>query len=88
MTLGEKIKAVREEHGFRIQEFAVALQTSPRVVERLENNEFKNVRQRWIQAIASLTGQESGKITEGRIHFYDPARQAYVIKDEDINVSE
>ena len=66
----------------------MALQTSPRVVERLENNEFKNVRQRWIQTIASLTGHESGELTKGRVHFYDPARQAFVIKDEEVNPSE
>ncbi len=84
MTLGEKIKSLREENEFRIQDFAVALVTSPKVVTRLENNEFKFIRQRWIQVIASLTGMETSELTKGLVHYYDPARQEYVLRDEHV----
>lgn len=88
MNLGQKIQSLREYHGFRIQEFAVALRTSPRMIQRLENNEFKFVRQRWLQTIASLTGNEASEIHKDCVHYYDPAQQSYVLRDEDVNPSE
>lgn len=84
MNLGQSIKELREQHDFRVQDFAVALLVSPNAVKRLENNEFREIRQRWIQTIASLTGRQSSEITEGRVHYFDPARQVYVLREEDV----
>lgn len=59
MTLGERIRNARAEHGYRAQELAVALQTTPATIERMERDEHPEIPVESVEILARLTGYAS-----------------------------
>ncbi len=59
MTLGERIRQAREEHGYRHQDLAVALLTTPATVARMEQDQEAEIPVVAIEVLAHLTGYGS-----------------------------
>lgn len=79
-TLGTKIRRLRSEVGFTIHHFAVALLVTPDTIQKLEDDAFKEIPRGWLAKIAALTGRETREVVgQTNVHYYDPARQVYVL---------
>lgn len=59
MTLGKRIRQAREEHGYRLQDLAIALLTTPATVARMEDDLEEEIPVGAIEKLAYLTGYES-----------------------------
>jgi transcriptional regulator with XRE-family HTH domain len=59
MTLGNRIRLAREEHGYRLQDIAVALLTTPATVARMEQDLEDEIPVIAIEKLAHLTGYQS-----------------------------
>lgn len=59
MTLGKRIRQAREEHGYRLQDLAVALLTTPATVARMEDDEEEEIPVVAIEKLAQITGYQS-----------------------------
>jgi transcriptional regulator with XRE-family HTH domain len=59
MTLGNRIRRAREEHGYRLQDLAVALLITPDMVSRMEQDLEPEIPVRAIEVLAHLTGYQS-----------------------------
>ncbi len=59
MTLGNRIRQAREEHGYRLQDLAVALLTTPATVARMEEDREAEISVGAIEVLANLTGYAS-----------------------------
>lgn len=80
-TLGSRIQRFRSELGYTIHHLAVALLVTPDAIQKLENDDFKEVPRGWLVKISALTGHETSQLIQNaNIHYYDPARQLYVLK--------
>lgn len=79
-TLGSRVRRLRTELGFTIHHIAVALLVTPDMVQRLENDDFKEIPRGWLAKLSSLSGLETSQIVEQtNIRYYDPGRQIYVL---------
>ncbi|MEW6284164.1 MAG: helix-turn-helix transcriptional regulator [Candidatus Eremiobacterota bacterium] len=82
MTLGTRIRMVREEHGYRHQDFAVALRTTPATIERMERDLEPEIPIAAIETLVKLTGYLSAGDFLAKCENYgvDPARQVLIIE--------
>ncbi len=82
-TLGMRIRRLRAEAGFTIHHLAVALLVPPETIQRLEQDDFRDVPRGWMAKIAALTGCETKDVvSQTSVHYYDPSRQVYVLNEE------
>ncbi|MGE0488789.1 MAG: helix-turn-helix domain-containing protein [Vulcanimicrobiota bacterium] len=82
-SIGERIRHKRNEHGFDLCHYAVALLVTPETIQKIENDEFSDLPRHWLTRIAALNGLETKElIKDTNIHFYDPSRQVYVLRKD------
>lgn len=83
MTLGKRIRQAREEHGYRLQDLAVALLTTPATITRMENDEEAEIPVPSIEKLAILTGYNSSGDFLAKCENYavDPERNMLLIAE-------
>lgn len=85
MTLGNRIRQAREEHGYRLQDLAVALLTTPATVARMEQDQEEEISVQAIEKLAQITGYRSSGDFLAKVENYsvDLERNVLLIGERD-----